>query len=91
MGDYARPDGPVTSRKLRVFLSYSRRDSLEFTDQLANALKACGFDAIIDRQSIAGGEAWQQRLNALDCRIGHIRVCDVAGSRGIGDLPMGDQ
>jgi WD40 repeat protein len=52
-----------------VFISYSRHDSLEFSKQLAIALEAFGYRAIIDVQGISGGEAWKARLSEmiLDC------------------------
>jgi hypothetical protein len=50
--------------KLRVYLSYSRKDA-EFADQLYAALGACGFDCSIDRQAISFGEDWKQRLGGL--------------------------
>src|SRR5262247_1772285 len=50
--------------KLRVFISYSR-DDLYFADQLDDALNACGFECVIDRHGISGGEDWKQRLGNL--------------------------
>ena len=50
--------------KLKVFVSYSRED-LEFADQLVAGLILCGFEPLIDRTGISGGEAWQQRLGNL--------------------------
>ena len=41
--------------KLRVFISYSR-DDLKFADQLDMALVAYGFECLIDREDISGGE-----------------------------------
>jgi hypothetical protein len=59
----SRPD--ATDRgKLRVFISYSR-DDLYFADQLDMALNACGFECVIDREGISGGEEWKQRLGNL--------------------------
>jgi hypothetical protein len=52
------------SRKLRVFISYSR-DDLVFADQLDIALKFCGFSSTIDRHGISGGEDWKRRLSNL--------------------------
>src|SRR6476659_4066971 len=52
------------SGRLRVFISYSR-DDLKFADQLDAALNACGFECIIDRQGISGGEDWKLRLGNL--------------------------
>jgi TPR repeat protein len=50
--------------KLRVFISYSR-DDLYFADQLDVALNACGFECVIDRHGISGGEEWKRRLGNL--------------------------
>src|SRR5215475_15166139 len=50
--------------KLRVFISYSR-DDLDFADQLDEALNACGFESLIDRHGISGGEDWKRRLGNL--------------------------
>jgi hypothetical protein len=50
--------------KLRIFISYSR-DDLKFADQLDDALNACGFECLIDRQDISGGEDWKRRLGNL--------------------------
>jgi TIR domain len=58
-----RPDSPDKG-KLRVFISYSR-DDLEFADQLDAALDACGFECIIDREGISGGEKWKLRLGNM--------------------------
>jgi len=54
------PDGS----KLRVFISYSR-DDLAFADQLHAALNTYGFDSVIDRHGISGGEDWKRRLSNL--------------------------
>jgi hypothetical protein len=59
----SRPDAPDRG-KLRVFISYSR-DDLEFADQLDAALNACGFECVIDRHGISGGEDWKRRLGNL--------------------------
>lgn len=53
---------------LDIFISYSRRDCLEFADQLAVALEACGHTPELDRHGISGGEDWKKRLAA--CRTG---------------------
>src|SRR5262249_22091651 len=57
-------------QKLKVFISYSRRD-LEFADQLAATLEWQGFQVIIDRKGIHGAENWEQRLGQL------IPECDT--------------
>jgi TPR repeat protein len=60
----SRPDSPDRG-KLRVFISYSREDS-EFADQLDAALSdVCGFECVLDRHSISGGEDWKRRLGNL--------------------------
>ena len=58
--------GPVSSDrgKLRVFISYSR-DDLKFADQLDAALTLYGFECLIDRHGISGGEDWKRRLGNL--------------------------
>jgi TPR repeat protein len=68
LGDIAlqqasRPDSPDRG-KLRVFISYSR-DDLDFADQLDAALNAYGFECVIDRHGISGGEDWKRRLGNL--------------------------
>jgi len=50
--------------KLRVFISYSR-DDLDFADQLDAALTLYGFECLIDRHGISGGEDWKRRLGNL--------------------------
>src|SRR5262245_5807306 len=67
MADGARDGGklaPAETGRLKAFVSYSR-DDLQFADQLVAALELCGFEPTLDRHSISGGEAWQQRLGAL--------------------------
>jgi TIR domain len=59
----SRPDLPDRG-KLRVFISYSR-DDLVFANQLNAALDACGFECLIDRHDISGGEDWKRRLGNL--------------------------
>jgi TPR repeat protein len=59
----SRSDSP-DGGKLRVFISYSR-DDLKFADQLDAALNACGFECLIDRHGISGGEDWKRRLGNL--------------------------
>jgi len=59
----SRPDPPERG-KLRVFISYSR-DDLKFADQLDAALDTYGFECLIDRHGISGGEDWKRRLDKL--------------------------
>jgi WD40 repeat protein len=51
--------------KLKVFISYSRRDSAEFADELVAGLELGGFAPFLDRHDIAAGEDWEARLGAL--------------------------
>jgi hypothetical protein len=50
--------------KAKVFISYSRRD-MAFVDRLEPALKARGFEPLIDRAEIYAFEDWWKRLQAL--------------------------
>jgi len=47
--------------KLKIFISYSRRDSTA-ADQLVEALLARGFEVMIDRRDLPFGEKWQAEL-----------------------------
>jgi hypothetical protein len=49
----------------KVFISYSRKDGLEFVEQLAAALEIVGVQPRIDRDSISGGEDWRERIGGL--------------------------
>jgi formylglycine-generating enzyme required for sulfatase activity len=52
--------------KTRVFISYSRKD-MAFADKLDEALKARGFEVLIDREEIYAFENWWNRLQTLIC------------------------
>ena len=54
----------ITPRKAKVFISYSR-DDIDFADQLVAALEGIGFDPLIDRHSIPGGEDWKAQLRYM--------------------------
>jgi hypothetical protein len=51
--------------KLKVFISYSRRDSSDFADELVAGLELAGFAPFLDRHDIAPGEPWEERLGSL--------------------------
>src|SRR6516165_10597233 len=53
------------SEKLKVFISYSRKDSAEFADELVAGLEYGGFAPFLDRHDIAAGEDWEARLGGL--------------------------
>ncbi len=61
-----------TGDRLRVFISYSRKDG-DFALRLHGLLKAAGFDAYLDVHDIAAGEDWRARLSGLieaaDCVV----------------------
>jgi formylglycine-generating enzyme required for sulfatase activity len=50
--------------KTRVFVSYSRKD-MAFADRLEAALKARGFEVLIDREEIYAFEDWWTRIETL--------------------------
>ena len=56
--------GSRAPEAIRVFISYSRADHAFAADLLAG-LEACGFEAYIDKEDIAPGEPWQDRLRSL--------------------------
>jgi formylglycine-generating enzyme required for sulfatase activity len=53
--------------KAQVFISYSRQD-IAFADRLETALKARGFEPMIDRTHIYAFEEWWKRIEALIAR-----------------------
>ena len=59
-----------SSSRLKVFLSYSRKDGA-FAQELLAALELLGFDAYLDKEDIAPGEPWEERLSGL------IRLADT--------------
>ena len=55
-------EGPA--RRVRVFVSYSRKDA-EIAEWLWENLKSRGFEAALDQHDILPGEEWQNRLAGL--------------------------
>ena len=53
-----------TRPKAKIFISYSRKDMI-FADRLEAALKARGFEPLIDRAEIYAFEDWWKRIEAL--------------------------
>jgi TIR domain len=51
--------------KLKVFISYSRKDASGFADELVAGLEVAGFAPFLDRHDIAPGENWEVRLGRL--------------------------
>lgn len=56
--------GAVGDSKLKVFISYSRRDE-DFAQELLAGLQFASFDAYLDKRDIAAGEDWEARLSRL--------------------------
>lgn len=50
--------------RLKVFISYSRKDE-GFAQELVSGLKAASFEPYIDQHDIAAGEDWEARLGRL--------------------------
>jgi hypothetical protein len=55
----------ASAEKLKVFISYSRKDSAEFADELVAGLEYGGFAPFLDRHDISAGEDWEARLGDL--------------------------
>jgi len=51
--------------KLKVFVSYSRRDASAFAEELVAGLELAGFAPFLDRHDIVAGEDWEARLSGL--------------------------
>jgi formylglycine-generating enzyme required for sulfatase activity len=54
----------VGDRKLKVFISYSRKDE-DFAQDLLTGLELVGFEPYLDKHDIAAGEDWEARLGRL--------------------------
>lgn len=53
------------TEKLKLFISYSRRNSSDFAEELAVGLDLAGFAPFLDRNDITAGEDWEIRLGGL--------------------------
>ena len=58
-------DAKIAGDKLKVFISYSRQDAADFTDELVAGLELAGFAPFLDRHDIKPGEPWEDRLGGL--------------------------
>ncbi len=79
---------PDAEPKAKVFISYSRKD-MAFADRLEAALKARGFEPLIDRTEIYAFEDWWKRIEALIGRHGRVRT--LARRGGVGRGAQGGQ
>jgi hypothetical protein len=61
--------------KLKVFISYSRKDE-GFAQELAAGLELTGFQRYMDKHDIATGEDWETRLGRL------IEAAESASTHG---------
>jgi hypothetical protein len=61
------PAPETNHSRAKVFISYSRKD-VAFADRLEAALKARGFEPLIDRTDIYAFEKWWERIEALVTR-----------------------
>jgi hypothetical protein len=77
--------------KARIFISYSRKD-ISFADRLEEALKARGFEALIDRTEIYAFEDWWNRIQALISRADTVVFVlspdAVASDVALKEVPM---
>ncbi len=55
---------PAAEANTRLFISYSRKD-MNFVDGLEAALRARGFEPLVDRTEISAFEPWWERVEAL--------------------------
>src|SRR5262249_47709665 len=60
-----------TEPRARIFISYSRKD-ITFADRLDVALKARGFEPLIDRTDIYAFEDWWKRILSLIGQAGTV-------------------
>ena len=67
--------------KARIFISYSRKD-LAFTDHLEAALRARGFEPLIDRSEIYFFEDWWKRIEEIRLFSGQTT------SKALGDVQI---
>src|SRR6266581_2940204 len=63
----ARDQRKESASKAKVFISYSRKD-MPFADRIDAALKARGFEPLIDRTDIYAFEEWWKRVEDLITR-----------------------
>ncbi len=67
--------------KAKVFISYSRKD-MAFADRLEVALKARGFEPLIDRSEIYAFEDWWKRIETLITRADTVAFIWLGGVDG---------
>jgi TIR domain len=75
-------------RKLKVFISYSRKDE-DFAQDLLAGLQIAGFEPYLDKHDIAAGEDWEARLGRLIEWADTRRLHDFARRRCLRALRLG--
>jgi len=69
--------------KLKLFISYSRRD-MAAADLLVTALEGQDFDVTIDRRNLPYGEEWQaEGAGRLHSRLRYGGVARLPGQRRV--------
>jgi hypothetical protein len=61
--------GTSEPSRLRVFISYSRKDE-DFAQELLAGLELVGFEPYLDKHDIAAGEDWDPSFELLTLRVG---------------------
>jgi hypothetical protein len=74
--------------KACIFISYSRKD-MAFADRLETALKARGFEPLIDRTEIYAFEDWWKRIEALIGKADTVVFVHLARCGRFGDSAQG--
>jgi hypothetical protein len=64
-GSTMADDVKNAGEKLKVFISYSRRDAPDFVEELVAGLELAGFAPFTDILDINPGEPWEDRLGGL--------------------------
>ena len=81
-------DQDVTAGKLKVFVSYSRKD-VQFADQLVQLLEDRGYAVMIDRHDIDAADKWKSRLGNLIFSCDKVVFILDAAFGGVSHLRMG--
>ena len=68
----------VGDRKLKVFISYSRKDE-DFAQELLSGLQLSGFEPYLDKHDIAAGEDWEARLGGQGIALAFIEGLNLRG------------
>ena len=78
----------VTARDVRLAFNVCAED---FAEQLVAALDACGFAPYLDKQDVAPGEPWEQRLKGVNSTSRHSHFCHISRLDWIATLCVGSR